>query len=48
MGKAKITGNIIERSEITGKDGGPIEVSDLNKTDLARRIAAIFTAGTKE
>lgn len=29
----------VERSEVTGKDGGPIEVEDLSKFELAKRIA---------
>jgi hypothetical protein len=27
----------VERSEVTGKDGGPIQVEDLSKIELAKR-----------
>jgi hypothetical protein len=30
--------------EHTGKDGGPIEISDVSKTDIARRIGFIFAS----
>lgn len=33
----------VERKEVTGKDGGPIEVSDLSTTELARRVAFILS-----
>lgn len=34
-------------AELTGKDGGPIEAS-FTVTELARRVAFIFTAGMQE
>lgn len=42
MGKAKVLGFLTDKVEHTGKDGGPIEVSD---HDLAKQIAyQLFTA----
>jgi phage terminase small subunit len=42
LGKAKITGNIIEKSELTGKDGGPIVVQTKEQRDAA--VAAALAA----
>jgi len=33
--------------EHTGKDGGPIEISDISETDIARRIAFILARGER-
>lgn len=41
----KLDGKFTERVEHTGKDGGPIEVTDL---EAARRIAFILTRATKD
>ena len=32
----------LARTEHTGKDGGPIEISDVSQTDIARRIGFIM------
>lgn len=34
-------------TELSGPGGGPIELDDINKTDVARRVAAILNAGIK-
>jgi hypothetical protein len=42
MGKAKIAGLLIERTEHTGKDGGPIQTEEVKARDeVARRIAGL-------
>lgn len=40
LGKAKVLGLIVERQELTGKNGGPIEYRDLSDDEVAARIAA--------
>lgn len=48
LGKAKVAGLMVERAEITGKDGGPIRTEGNNARDLiAERIAGI-AARTEE
>lgn len=44
MGKAKVLGLLNEKVELTGKDGGPIEIAD---NDLARLIAFQLTKASK-
>jgi phage terminase small subunit len=42
MGKAKLYGKVIDKNELTGKDGGPIETADASPRDeFARRIAGV-------
>ena len=36
----------VERSEVPGKDGGPIQVEDLSKIELAKRIAYALRRGS--
>jgi phage terminase small subunit len=48
MDLARITGEIVERQELTGKDGGPISVESVSETELARRVAYILTKGARE
>lgn len=43
---AKHLGMFVERHELTGKDGGPIETK-LTDLELARRVAFIFEKGIK-
>lgn len=43
LGKAKVAGLLIDKTEHTGKDGGPIEVNDL---ESARRIAFALAKAT--
>lgn len=40
---------LADKSELTGKDGGPIETKSENVTDLelARRVAFLLTSGAK-
>ncbi len=47
MGKAKVAGLLIDRSELTGKDGGPIETSDTSaaREHITSRIAGLATRG---
>lgn len=35
----------LSATEVTGKDGGPVEVKDVSGLELARRIAFLLTAG---
>ena len=42
LGKAKITGLIVDKNELTGKDGGPIVVSTKEQRDAA--VAAALAA----
>lgn len=35
------------QQEVTGKDGGPVEMKELSDNDLARRIAFILAKGLK-
>lgn len=44
LGKAKVLGLIVDKTELTGKDGGPVEVSDARER-LARIIAGEVAAG---
>jgi hypothetical protein len=45
MGKAKVLGLLTDKHEHTGKDGGPIEVSD---TEAARRIAFVLANAARK
>jgi len=47
MGKAKVLGLIVERSELTGKDGGPIETADMSDRDMAKAIAFTLARGAQ-
>ena len=40
-------GTFVEKHEITGRDGGPIEVEDVSERELARQIAFALAAGKK-
>jgi phage terminase small subunit len=40
LGKAKVLGVIIDRQELTGRNGGPIEYRDLSDEEVLARIAA--------
>jgi phage terminase small subunit len=44
----KHLGMFSEKHEVTGKDGGPIKVEDLNPTETARMIAFALAKGMKE
>lgn len=46
--KAKLHGLMVEKKEVTGKDGGPIETKDTNPLDTARRIAFLLATATEE
>ena len=37
----KHLGMFVERREVTGKDGGPIEIAELSEVELAQRLAAL-------
>ena len=44
MGKAKIAGILVDRTEHTGKDGGPIQTQEVKARDeVSRRISSIST-----
>jgi hypothetical protein len=47
MGKAKLHGLLVEKAEVTGKDGAPLTstVDDLSKNDIARRVAFLLAQG---
>ncbi|CAI2936255.1 terminase small subunit [Aminobacter niigataensis] len=47
MGKAKLHGMLVEKAEVTGKDGAPLTstVDDLSKNDIARRVAFLLAQG---
>lgn len=36
------------QTELTGKDGGPIETSNLSETEIARRVAFTLASGLKQ
>jgi phage terminase small subunit len=42
MGKGKLHGLLIDKSEMTGKDGGPIETKDTS-LEAAKRVAFLLT-----
>lgn len=48
LGKAKVLGLVIERAELTGKDGGPIETVDLSESEAGRRIAFTLARARQE
>lgn len=50
MGLAKLHGVVIDKSEVTGKNGGPIQIEGkpLSDLDFARRVAFILRRGEKE
>jgi hypothetical protein len=42
MGKAKVRGLLVDRTELTGKDGGTIKTEEVNARDVvSRRIAGL-------
>jgi hypothetical protein len=42
MGKAKVAGILVDRTEHTGKDGGPIQTQEVSARDeINRRIASL-------
>ncbi len=43
----KHLGMFVDRHELTGKDGGPIEVADLSPLEMARRIAFSLEKGRR-
>jgi hypothetical protein len=38
---------LADKSELTGKDGGPIETKDVSDIEIAQRIAFLLTQGTR-
>lgn len=48
MGKAKVLGLLVDRSEVTGKDGGPIETVEMSDRDTAKAIAFALARGLKQ
>lgn len=48
MGKAKVLGLIVEKSELTGKNGGAIEVDTRSDRDVAKDIAFLLARGAKQ
>lgn len=38
---------LADKSEFTGKDGGPIETKDVSDLEIAQRIAFLLTQGTR-
>ena len=47
-GKVKLFGlGAPDKTELTGKDGGPIETRDVSPVDLARKIAFVLTQATE-
>ena len=47
MGKARVLGLLVDKHEHTGKDGGPIEISEISEEEAARRIAFTLLRGVK-
>lgn len=47
MGKAKLHGLITDKSEVAGKDGGPIETKETTSLETAKRIAFILAQATR-
>lgn len=45
---SKYLGMFVEKKQISGPDGGPLQFEDLSKLDLARRIASLLTAADKQ
>lgn len=45
---AKHLGMFVDRVEHTGKDGGPVEISNMSDLEIARRVAFMLTKGEKE
>lgn len=39
---------LADRSELTGKDGGPIETADASELEVARRVAFLLSKATKQ
>jgi hypothetical protein len=48
MGKAKVAGLLVDRTEHTGKDGGPIETAEIAPRDLARAVLGILREAKTE
>lgn len=48
MGKAKLYGLLVDKSELSGPNGSPVEVKQLSDLDLARRVAFALSKGLKE
>lgn len=46
MGKAKLHGLLVERQELTGKDGGPIEFDQSPSERIASRITSLTARGS--
>jgi hypothetical protein len=44
MGKAKVAGLLVEKAQVSGPNGGPIQTEDIAFTELARRIAFALTS----
>jgi phage terminase small subunit len=42
MGKAKVAGLLVDKSEHTGKDGGPVEIAPTNPRELARAVLSML------
>jgi phage terminase small subunit len=48
MGKAKVAGILVDRTEHTGKDGGPIQTEEVSALDeIHRRIAGLAARASK-
>jgi hypothetical protein len=43
----RIKGLYIERHEVTGKDGGPIELARVDELEIARRVAFVLERGRR-
>lgn len=48
IGKHMAVAAFVERHEHTGKDGAPIEVTDVSDSEIARRIAFALAQGVKQ
>lgn len=47
MGKAKLHGLLVDKQEISGKDGGPIDYRDVSEEEIERRIIELSDKGRK-
>lgn len=43
----RLDGKPMQATEITGKDGGPIETRELSDTEAARRVAFLLAKATQ-
>ena len=45
MGKGKLLGLVVDKNEVSGRNGGPIAVENLSEFESARRVAYLLGCG---